>query len=101
MSTTVLGRRQALLCLCVSLVAGCAPATKPVHSAHSAGTRGETAAGLSMPQASLVSPEAEDPNAVAVSSVVRKVTVYSDRALVTREAKAKLRTEPTVYVFKD
>ena len=42
----------------------------------------------------------DDPNALAVSSVIRKVTVYSDRALVTRQGTIKLATGPTVYAFR-
>lgn len=43
---------------------------------------------------------ADDAQAVPVSSQVRKVTVYSDRALVSRDATVKLTTTPTVYAFK-
>ncbi len=53
----------------------------------------------SIPRASLVSLE-DDPNAVAVSSTIRKVTVYSDRALVRREAAVKVTTQPTVFAFR-
>jgi len=42
----------------------------------------------------------DDPNAVAVSSSIRKVTVYSDRALVSREGAVKLTSGPTVYAFR-
>ena len=42
----------------------------------------------------------ETSNAQALSSKVTKVTVYSDRARVTRQATAKLSTEPTVFAFK-
>src|SRR4051812_13439655 len=81
---------------------GCAPtvgASKGISSAH---TRSAAAAAeeASLPQASLESPDPEDPKAVALSSAIAKVTVYSDRALVTRQASAKLTTEPTVYAFK-
>jgi uncharacterized protein (TIGR02231 family) len=44
--------------------------------------------------------EADDASAVTVSSTIRKVTVYSDRALVSREASVKLPATPTVYAFK-
>ncbi len=45
-------------------------------------------------------PESDDPSAIPLGSTVRKVTVYSDRALVTRQASAKLSAEPHVYVFE-
>jgi uncharacterized protein (TIGR02231 family) len=51
------------------------------------------------PQPSVVL-AADDPNAVAVASTIRKVTVYSDRALVSREGTVKLGTTPVVYAFK-
>jgi uncharacterized protein (TIGR02231 family) len=50
------------------------------------------------PRASVVNED--DPNAVPLSSRVRKVTVYSDRAMITRTATAKASTEPTVLVFR-
>lgn len=43
-------------------------------------------------------PEAS--SAQALGSRVTKVTVYSDRARVTRQARAKLTTEPTVFAFQ-
>ncbi len=50
------------------------------------------------PRASVVNED--DPNAVPLSSRVRKVTVYSDRAMITRTATAKASAEPTVLVFR-
>lgn len=41
----------------------------------------------------------DDPTAVAVDSRIRKVTVYSDRAMVTREATVSPGAEPTVLSF--
>lgn len=38
--------------------------------------------------------------AQVLTSAVKKVTVYSDRARVTREALAKVSTEPTVFAFR-
>ncbi|PJB47667.1 MAG: hypothetical protein CO108_03695 [Deltaproteobacteria bacterium CG_4_9_14_3_um_filter_63_12] len=35
-----------------------------------------------------------------LASVIKTVTVYSDRALVTRQATAQVSTEPTVFAFK-
>ncbi len=43
---------------------------------------------------------ADDPNAIGVSSNIKKVTVYSDRALVSREAAVKVTGVSTVYVFR-
>lgn len=50
--------------------------------------------------ATLVDPGPDDPQAVGLSSAIRRVTVYSDRALVTREATARIKAEPTVHAFK-
>jgi uncharacterized protein (TIGR02231 family) len=44
--------------------------------------------------------DAEDPADKGVASRITKVTVYSDRALVSREATVGLTTEPTVHRFK-
>lgn len=41
-----------------------------------------------------------DDGARSLSSFVRKVTVYSDRALVTREARTELSDEPTTFAFR-
>jgi uncharacterized protein (TIGR02231 family) len=41
----------------------------------------------------------DDPSAVALVSRIRGVTVYSDRAMVTREASVATSAEPVVYVF--
>jgi uncharacterized protein (TIGR02231 family) len=42
----------------------------------------------------------EDPAEKGVASRITRVTVYSDRALVTREASVALTTEPVVFRFK-
>ncbi len=59
----------------------------------------EARAELGAREASAIS-SLDDPNAVPVSSAIRKVTVYSDRALVARHGKVKLTTVPTVYAFR-
>ena len=41
-----------------------------------------------------------DADAVTVKSSVRKVTVYSDRARVTREAQVNVTTQPEVFAFR-
>lgn len=49
-------------------------------------------------------PDAQDApggaNAVELASAVRSVTVYSDRARVTRSAATEVTTEPTVFAFR-
>lgn len=40
-------------------------------------------------------------DSIALSSKVTKVTVYSDRARITRAAGAKVTTEPTVFAFRN
>ena len=45
-------------------------------------------------------PVPDDPHTVGLASTIRKVTVFSDRALVTREAAAKVGAEPAVYAFR-
>jgi uncharacterized protein (TIGR02231 family) len=42
----------------------------------------------------------DDPNEVPVSSAIRKVTVYSDRALLSRQGAVKITAAPTVYAFR-
>ena len=79
----------------LALLTGCtqsATSAKPAASA-TALRNGD------MPQASVVS-LVDDPSAIAVSSTIRKVTVYSDRALVAREGGIKLSAGPTVYAFR-
>jgi len=85
----------ALLALCASL--GCA-ATPP------AAAPGATAPAAATPPvftlAATVTDQPEDPADRGVASRITKVTVYSDRALVTRDATVALTTEPTVLRFK-
>lgn len=81
---------------CVAVVAGCAQTPNVVRPAASAQAN---SADLDAPRASVVL-TADDPNAVPVASAIKKVTVYSDRALVSREAPVKVTTQPTVYAFK-
>lgn len=42
----------------------------------------------------------DDPNEIPVASAIRKVTVYSDRALLSRQGAVKVATTPTVYAFR-
>ncbi len=50
--------------------------------------------------AATVADRSETPEEAGVASRITKVTVYSDRALVTREAAVTLTTEPIVLRFK-
>lgn len=50
--------------------------------------------------AATVADRGEDPAEKGVASRITRVTVYSDRALVTREAAVALTPEPTVFRFK-
>jgi uncharacterized protein (TIGR02231 family) len=88
----------AWFCLATGLLTsvGCvrnAPAAKPAIDAQAGGVEPPVS------QAGLVFP-ADDPNAVSVPSAIRRVTVYSDRALVSREGAVKVTSAPTVYAFK-
>ncbi len=103
MSTTRSIGRMAWVCLGAWLLwaTGCAQTHATARQPSSAkGTKaGVEEIDPSVPRASLVSLE-DDPNAVEVSSTIRKVTVYSDRALVRREAAVKISTQPTVFAFR-
>jgi uncharacterized protein (TIGR02231 family) len=82
---------------CLLVTMACATTTNA--TAPGAGSLPAAAADPSL-QARLVSPGPDDPQALTLTSSIRRVTVYSDRALVTREAPVKLGAGPTVYVFK-
>ena len=79
-----------LVALLSALVVGCEPAL-PAKDPRDAAP---------LPEASLATPTPDDPGTVGLSSEIKKVTVFSDRALVTREARAKVTPEATVYAFK-
>ena len=83
----------------LALAVGCSPSATTVGPAASAVSAAAVRANAPQgPQASLVA--LDDPNALPVTSTIRKVTVYSDRALVSREATIKVSAVPTVFVFK-
>src|SRR5688572_17478395 len=88
--------REVLAALSIAAV-GCAPSVKAPRSASSTADSRDHG-GIEHPATSVSA--VDDPNAVPVSSAIRKVTVYSDRALVARQAGVKLTTTPTVYAFR-
>ena len=92
MRTTAWIYLVALVALCAT--PGCARPTKPVDG--SPGTDARPA----VPSATLVDPGPDDPHAAVLQSSIKRVTVFSDRALVTREAPARLGGEPTLHAFK-
>jgi uncharacterized protein (TIGR02231 family) len=86
-------RPLAWICLGATLALGCAATPPPPTKIPK-----DAAVDPSIPQASLVSPS--DVHATGLSSTIKKVTVFSDRALVVREAPVKITTSPTIYAFK-
>lgn len=104
MSTTRTIGQTVWMCLGASLVMamGCAPTLPTAATSSSAKGPHGAAAGIdpTVPQASLVSPDPDEVQSTALSSSIRKVTVYSDRALVAREATAKITTAPAVFAWK-
>ncbi len=77
---------------------GCAPATATLR-ANSPGASASGAAPSDAPVARVVA-TVDDPNALAVASKIGKVTVYSDRALVSRHGTVELGTSARVYAFR-
>jgi uncharacterized protein (TIGR02231 family) len=100
--TRICGRISwARLGSCALIVAGCAPTAGSALPAASAAHPGNSAGvDAAMPKASLAIPDLDGSSARALASSVRRVTVYSDRALVTRVAQANVTTEPVVHVFQ-
>ena len=76
--------------------AGCAP----MNTISSPGANGANAAGASASYSPTAVYNVDDPSEVAVTSAIRKVTVYSDRALVSRQGTVKVAAGPTVYAFR-
>jgi uncharacterized protein (TIGR02231 family) len=83
-----------LLVLTASM--GCTAAAANT-SPHTAATPGATPAVFTL--AASVADKPEDPAEKGIASRITKVTVYSDRALVSREAPVALTTEPVVIRF--
>lgn len=87
-------RRLLPLGLGALLSISCAPTTVPPAS--SAVPRNTGPEGTGPNSVSNV----DDPNDVPVVSAIKRVTVYSDRALVSRQGAVKIGTAPTVYAFR-
>ena len=88
--------RVALLLLASVILLGCPPPTPPTSAA--AGSQNDTPD--TPPVFTLAAEVAAEQDAKnAVSSRITKVTVYSDRALVTREASVPLTKEAVVHRF--
>ncbi len=82
-----------------ALVVTAAACTTPTGKPAATSGLEERSATASVP-ASLAAPVPDDPSTVGLTSTIKRVTVFSDRALVTREASTKAGTEPTVYAFR-
>lgn len=87
------------LCVLFALAAaiGCTN-TPPAASPPSADARASTPPVFAL--AATVADPAGEPEEPGVASRITRVTVYSDRALVSREAPVTLAAEPTVFRFK-
>ena len=81
------------LVLSISMIIGCGPPLAAVAPTSRPVVREVS------PPTSLEVPDAES-DARVLESTVRRVTVYSDRARITRTAKAKLSKEATVFAFR-
>jgi uncharacterized protein (TIGR02231 family) len=77
--------------------AACAPPGPVGRPAEASGVDGSSSPSV---PTSLAAPVPDDPSTVGLASTIRKVTVFSDRALVTRVAATKVVAEPTVYAFR-
>lgn len=83
----------------LTFAAGCSPTHTAKGAASPAASSAASDSDLLGPQVSVVS-AVDDPNAVNTPSKIQKVTVYSDRALVSRVGSVKLTSTPTVYAFR-
>lgn len=89
--------KLAALLLALAAPLGCA--VTPPAAAPSSGAPPSTTPPV-FTLAATVADQPEDPADKGVASRITKVTVYSDRALVTREAAVALTADPTVFRFK-
>lgn len=99
MSRTIPFLASILSLLSLSAAIGCTPTPNPVSPSAS----GQPSTSPTPPVFSLaaeVGDPAEEAAEPGVPSRISKVTVYSDRALVTREASVALTAEPIVFRFK-
>jgi uncharacterized protein (TIGR02231 family) len=85
------------LVFALPLALGCT-ATPPAVAPHQPDPQASTPPVFAL--AASVTDRGEDPAEKGVASRITRVTVYSDRALVTREAAVTLTTEPIVFRFK-
>jgi uncharacterized protein (TIGR02231 family) len=95
---TPLESKLFLVLFALPLALGCA-ATPPAVAAHQPDLQVSTPPVMAL--AATVADHVEDPAEKGVASRITRVTVYSDRALVTREASVTLTTEPVVFRFKN
>jgi uncharacterized protein (TIGR02231 family) len=80
---------------------GCASPQKPTATSGSAIPADGSASGPgALGGAAKAMPVVKGAEAKALSSAIRKVTVYSDRARVTRQATATVTAKPTVFAFR-
>ncbi len=93
---TVLDPKLAVTLLILSTAVGCTPATANTLP-NTAATPSATPAVFTL--AAKVADKPEDPADKGVASRITKVTVYSDRALVTREAPVAMTAGPMVFRF--
>ena len=91
-------QRDTVLSLCLSLTLGCAgPRGAVVGPRDGASGAQPVAAGAPTPVQDVADAESD---ARSLTSKVTRVTVYSDRARVTRQATADATAEPTVFAFR-
>ncbi len=83
----------------LSMTTGCAPTTT-ASPPPSSGIPRNTSVGPGVGTGPNVVSNVDDPNSVPVASTIKKVTVYSDRALVSRQGAVKVGTATTVYAFR-
>lgn len=93
---TVLDPKLVVTLLILSTAVGCTPATANTLP-NTAATPSATPAVFTL--AAKVADKPEDPADKGVASRITKVTVYSDRALVTREAPVAMTAGPMVFRF--
>ncbi len=84
----------------VAAAIACTPTTNAVKGPVATKPTATSTVDPTAPIAAPVTPAPEGPQAEELTSKVKKVTVYSDRALVRRHSSTSISTTPTVYAFK-